>query len=333
MPDQRTPQKVLVTGGGGFLGGGIVKLLRERGDVVYSFSRGYYPRLKALGIEQIRGDIRDKQAVEKALNGMDIVFHVAARPGVWGDYDDYFGVNVTGTRNVIAACMACGIKRLVYTSSPSVIFDGRDMAGVNESTPYPEHYHAHYPKTKAMAEQEVKSATDESLKTIILRPHLIWGPGDNHLVPRILKRANRLRRIGDGLNLVDTVYIDNAAHAHVLAADQLNKHPELSGNVYFISQDEPVRLWDMIDNILKAGGKGPVKGSFSRQTAWIIGTICEGIFKLLRLQQEPPMTRFVANELATSHWFDINAARRDLGYEPLVSIEEGLSRLSKWLKR
>ncbi|MFH2219903.1 MAG: NAD-dependent epimerase/dehydratase family protein [Pseudomonadota bacterium] len=328
----REPQKVLVTGGGGFLGGAIVRLLGEMGDAVRSFSRSLYDKLDALGVEQLQGDIRDRLGVEKACAGVDLVFHVAAKPGVWGNYEDYYRTNVIGTRNVIAGCRLHHVHRLVYTSSPSVVFDGTDMEGVDESVPYPDKYHAHYPKTKAMAEQHVVEAASRDLRTIVLRPHLIWGPGDNHLVPRIIERAKRLKRVGDGENLVDTVYIENAAHAHILAADSLNINPELSGNIYFISQGEPVPLWDMVNDILKAGGLPPVKRSISRKTARIIGAMLEFVYGALKLKGEPQMTRFLADELATAHWFDISAARRDLGYAPLVSTEEGLRRLEAWLK-
>ncbi|MBW1821277.1 MAG: NAD-dependent epimerase/dehydratase family protein, partial [Deltaproteobacteria bacterium] len=241
--------------------------------------------------------------------------------------------NVTGTEKVIAACNRHNISKLVYTSSPSVVFNGMDMEGVNESVPYSARYHAHYPKTKAMAEQFVIKASSDKLKTVILRPHLIWGPGDNHLIPRIIAKSKRLKKIGSGKNLVDTIYIANAADAHILAAENLDKNPEISGNVYFISQGKPVPLWDMINAILKAAGLGPVKGSISKQSAWLVGSAFEFLYKILYIKKEPPMTRFVADELATSHWFDISAARRDLGYSPRVPMEEGLRLLEDWLKK
>lgn len=324
--------RILVTGGGGFLGAAIVRQLRERGDNVRSFSRGFYAELESIGVEQIQGDIADSHAVEQACQGMDVVFHAAAKPGVWGDYDDYFRTNVIGTRNVIAACRKYRVSRLIYTSSPSVIFDGTSMEGVNESLPYPKTFHAHYPKTKAIAEQAVIAAAKDGLKAVILRPHLIWGPGDNHLVPRILAKAKRLVRVGDGKNLVDTIYIVNAADAHISAADKLAEHPELSGRIYFITQGEPMPLWEMIDAILKAGGSEPVKRSMSRKSAWVIGAVCEAVYKTFNIHGEPPMTRFVAEELSTSHWFDIGAAKRDLGYMPRVSTAEGLKLLEDWLK-
>jgi len=233
---------------------------------------------------------------------------------------------------VIAACKQHNVPQLVYTSSPSVVFDGGDMEGVDESVPYPEKYHAHYPKTKAMAEQSVIASGDEGLRTIILRPHLIWGPRDNHLVPRIIERANRLVKVGDGRNLVDTIYIDNAAAAHIQAADRLEQNRNLSGRVYFISQDDPVPLWEMVNNILKAADLPPVQRSISRNTAWMIGAGLEIFYKMFKISGEPRMTRFLADELSTAHWFDISAAKKDLGYKPKISMEEGLYKLENWLQ-
>jgi len=324
--------KVLVTGGGGFLGGAIVKQLVDRGKDVRSFSRNFYPELAQLGVEQIQGDIVDKTAVEQACEGVELVFHVAAKPGVWGNYADYYPTNVMGTQHVIDACKKHGVLRLVFTSSPSVVFDGTDMEGVDESVPYPEKFHAHYPKTKAIAEQLVIKAAGKDLMTITLRPHLIWGPKDNHLVPRIIERAGRLIRVGSGKNRVDTIYIDNAAEAHVLAADRLKENPGLSGKVYFISQNDPVPLWDLVNDILKTAGLPPVKRAIPRKTAWLMGALFEFVYKMFRIRGEPQMTRFLADELATAHWFDIRAARKDLGYAPTISIKEGLSRLEQWLQ-
>lgn len=326
-------ERILVTGGRGFLGRAIVRRLIKRGDRVRSLARHSSNELADLGVEQICGNIADAGIVETACRDIDVVFHVAAKAPPWGKYKAYYRTNVEGTRNVIAACLAQGVSRLVYTSTPSVIFNGTDLAGVDESYPYPAKYNAYYPETKAIAERAVIQASAEKLHTIVLRPHEIWGPEDPHFVPRLLARASRLKRIGDGKNLVDTIYIDNAADAHILASDKLMQNPGLSGNIYFISQDEPIPAWDMIDAILKAAGLGPVKGSVSFKTAWRIGAVLEIIYRTLQLPGEPPMTRFLAEAVATSHWFDISAAKKDLGYAPRVSIKEGLGRLEDWLKK
>jgi nucleoside-diphosphate-sugar epimerase len=326
-------KKILVTGGGGFLGGAIVRRLVEKGHVVTSISRNLYPKLTQLGVRQIQGDIGDENTVERACEGINFVFHVAAKTGIWGPYQEYFHTNVTGTQNILAASQKKSVSGVVYTSSPSVVFDGSDMEGVDESVPYPTRYLAYYPKTKAMAERSVLQATHEGLQAIILRPHLVWGPEDTALVPRIIARADRLRIIGNGNNLVDTVYIDNAADAHILAADRLMKNPQLSGNIYFISQGNPIVLWEMVNRILDAASLPPVKRSISRPMAWWMGAFLEMFYKTFRIRKEPQMTRFLAEELATAHWFNIDAAKRDLGYFPRVSIEEGLQRLREWFSR
>lgn len=322
---------VLVTGGGGFLGKAIVRRLVSQGFRVRSFSRNMYPALRELGVGQFCGDLADADAVTEACRGVDTVFHVGAKAGVAGPWEHYFRTNVTGTENVLAACRQNNVKRLIYTSSPSVVFDGQDMQGVDESVPYPDRYLAAYPATKAQAEKKVRQAAAAGLAAIILRPHLIWGPEDNHLVPRILARAKRLRKVGNQRNLVDTIYIDNAADAHLLAAQSLKERPALSGRVYFVSQDAPVALWDMVDAILAAGGKPPVAKTVSRSTAMHAGLLLEFLWRWLPLPGEPPMTRFMAKELSCTHWFDITAAKRDLGYQPVVSTEEGLVRLRQWL--
>ena len=325
--------KALVTGGGGFLGAVIVRLLRERGETVRSFSRQKYPALPLLGVEQVQGDIGDRDAVLRAAEECDIVFHVAAKAGIWGSAAEFHQANVTGTENVIAACRHHGIRRLIFTGSPSVVFDGSDVEGGNESLPYPAQYEAHYPRTKALAERLVIAANGPGLATVSLRPHLIWGPGDNHLVPRIVAkgRAGKLRRIGSHDCLVDTVYVDNAAAAHLLAADRLASGSPVAGNCYFITNGEPLPLWEMINRILAAADLPPVSGSVPPAVAYAAGILCEGLWSLFNLSGEPPLTRFVAREMATAHWFDIAAARRDLGYAPAISIDEGLARLRVWL--
>ncbi len=325
--------KTLVTGGGGFLGSAIVRRLVERGDTVVSLSRNTYPSLDALSVEQISGSLADKSTVERAVSGCDVVYHVAAKAGIWGAYQEYYQTNVVGTGNVIDACRNHGVARLVHTSSPSVVFQGRDIEGGDESLPYATEFLTAYPKTKMLAERMVLEANSSSLATVALRPHLIWGPGDNHLVPRLLARARagQLRQVGDGRNRVDSVYIDNAADAHVLAGEKLSADSNLAGRAYFISNGEPVPLWELVNRILAAGGIAPVKRAISAKAAYRIGAVLEKIHALFKLKGEPRMTRFVAKELATSHWFDISAAKRDFGYEPMVSIDEGLRRLKNFL--
>ena len=310
-------------------------MLVSRGDKVQSISRKPYAKLNAMGVAQIQGDLADKGAILLAAQGCDAIIHTAAKAGIWGDYNSYYQTNVVGTKNILEVCKSLGIPKLVYTSSPSVVFNNGDMEGVDETVPYPESYLTAYPKTKALAEQMVLKANDDTLATVALRPHLIWGPGDNHLVPRILARAKagRLRKIGNRIVMVDSVYIDNAASAHVLAVDNLSFNSPCSGKAYFISNGEPWKLWNLVNEIIRAGNGKAVDKSVPVSLAYFMGWIFEMTYSLLRLQNEPPMTRFLAKELSTSHWFDISNARKDLGYEPIVSINEGLSRLKASLEK
>jgi len=325
----------LVTGAGGFLGRYIVEQLVARGDRVRTLSRGKYAELDRLGVETMQGDIQDAGAVERACEEVEVVFHVAAVAGIWGPWRHYHGINTLGTSNVLAACRKQGVGRLVYTSSPSVTFAGRDQCGVDESVPYPTRWLCHYPHTKALAEQEVLATNGAGgLATCSLRPHLIWGPRDQHLIPRLIERARRgqLRQVGDGTNRIDAVYVENAAMAHLQAADALRPDSPVAGRAYFITNGEPVNCWQWINEILALAGLPPVKRRISRQTAYAAGAVLEGLWTVLGRSDEPRMTRFLAAQLATSHYFDISAARRDFGYKPRVSMAEGMRRLGEWLK-
>lgn len=319
----------LVTGGSGFLGGAIVKMLLEREVNVRVLCRGDYPHLTKAGCKVFQGEISDSRLVSNAVAGCDLVFHTAAKAGIEEPYSEYERINYQGTLNIIRACQEHKVGRLIYTSSPSVVFTHGDLCGADESLPYPDHYDAYYPKTKSMAEQAVLIANSPQLAVVALRPHLIWGPGDNHLGPRLVSRARagRLKFVGDGKNIVDTVYIDNAAEAHILAAEKLTPGSAPAGRAYFITNGEPMPIADITNLIIGAAGIPPVTATISPKVAWFIGLICEKAFKWLKLKGEPPITRWVAGELSTSHWFKIDAARRDLGYEPRVSIAEGIRRL------
>ena len=324
--------KMLVTGGGGFLGQAICRLLVARGCEVASFNRGAYPELDALGVRQIRGDLADAQAVRDAARGMDAVFHVAAKAGAWGSYASYRLANVVGTENVLAACRAHGIGRLVYTSTPSVTHRAtHPVAGGNEAnTPYGEHFKAAYPITKTIAEKAVLAANDATLATVALRPRLIWGPGDNQLLPRLVERARigRLRFVGDGNNLIDSTYIDNAAQAHLDAFDHLASGSACAGKPYFISNGDPKTARETVNALLAAVGAPLVEKTIPFGIAYAAGAVMEVAWKLLPLRGEPVMTRFLAEQLATTHWYDISAAKRDFGYVPRVSFEEGLHHLA-----
>ena len=329
--------RVLVTGGGGFIGGGVARRLLELGHTVRSLARGEYPELANLGIDVRRGDIASESAVESATRGCDAVIHTAAKAGVWGSRIEYERANVVGTRNVIGACHKGGCGLLVFTSSPSVVFDGHHQENVDESAPYPGRFLASYPRTKAEAERLVLEANGPNLATVALRPHLVWGPGDHNLVPRVLERAHAgalrsVRERSGQSRLVDSTFIDNAVEAHELALQSIAGSGAARGKAYFISNGEPLPMEELLNRILEAAGLPAIRRTVSPLMAYAAGAVLECLSALLNRGKEPSMTRFVARQLATAHWFDLSAARRDLGYRPGVSLAEGFQRLEGWLR-
>ena len=351
----------LVTGGTGFLGRHLVERLLAEGRAVTVLARRPDSSLEQRGVRMVAADLSNTAAVQEACRGAGTVFHTAAKVGVWGLEEDFFRINVLGTRAVLAGCRTHGVERLVYTSTPSVVYNGRDLAGVDESLPLTTRCPAAYPRTKAVAEREVLAANSPELRTVALRPHLIWGVGDPHLVPRLLARARagRLRIVGSGRNRVDLVHLENVGDAHLLAElalgqprgpnsevqDSSPASPSVTssvgnviryklpppgaaaGKAYFITNGEPVVLWDWINGLLRALDLPPVTQRLPLRLATTVGALCEALWQVLPLRGEPPMTRFIAKELATDHWFDLSAARRDLGYAPRVSMTEGLAEL------
>lgn len=325
--------RTLVTGANGFLGRYIAEQLLARGDMVRALVRREDAELHAAGAEIFLGDVTDAARVQEACQGMDAVFHVAARAGLAGPWKMYYEPNVVGTQHIVAACQRAGVAKLIFTSSPSVTFAGVDQEHVDESAPYPTRWLAHYPHSKALAEQCVLAANEAEgsrLLTCALRPHLIWGPRDQHLIPKLIARAKsgRLRRVGAGQNLVDVIYVENAAQAHLQACDALKPGSPVCGQAYFLSQGEPVNCWGWINELLALAGLPPVTRSLSLPAAWRIGAVCETAWKLLGWTSDPPMTRFLAAQLATHHYFDISKARNHFGYQPQVSLQEGMERLA-----
>ena len=330
-------ERAIVFGGGGFLGRNIIGQLAGLGcGAVKTFGRSPQPELQRMGVEVICGDIRNSDAVREAGSGSTIIFHTAAKAGFWGTHKEYYEINTLGTANVIAAAKANDISRLVYTSSPSVAYRGSEnIEAGDESLPFPEKYLAFYPETKAVAEKIVRNAASGDFGTVSLRPHLIWGKGDPHLLPRIIKKAasGKLMIVGDGSNLVDLTHVANAARAHLKAAEALTEKRELvSGKVYFISDGAPVRLWDWLNSLFGRCGVSPLTRNVSYRTAYGAGALTEMIYRVLRLQGEPPMTRFLAGQLSHSHYFDISAAGRELGYVPTVDMEAALSETVDYLR-
>ncbi len=341
---------VLVTGGTGFLGRRLVDRLLAQGRRVVVLARTPAADLEVKGVTFVRASLDDASAVADACAGVETVFHVAAKVGVWGRYEDFFRTNVLGTRALIEGCRRHGVARLVHTSTPSVVYNGRDLAGADESLPLTTKCPSPYPLTKAIAEKEILAANSGELATVALRPHLIWGVGDPHLVPRILSRAaaGRLRIVGSGQNRVDMVQVENAVDAHLLAeaalaspltggADErerdVRRRREAAGRAFFITNGEPVVLWDWINSLLRALGQPTVNRHVPLGAALFAGGVCETLWNVLRLAGEPPMTRFVAAELAKDHWFDISAARRDLGYQPRITMDAGTAELVTHLRQ
>lgn len=327
-------KKIAVTGGGGFLGRAIIRQCLSRGWQVRAVGRSAQPDLaETPGVEFITADIsKNPRKLEEIFSGVDLVFHVAAKAGVWGSRKSFFEANVTGTQNVIDACRAAKVPRLVYTSTPSVTFNECEIDGGDESLPYCRSKLSHYAATKAEAEQRVRAADDASLSTVSIRPHLIWGPGDPHLIPRVVEQAaqSRLRIVGSGKNKVDLTHVENAAHAHLLAAESLFRgETQACGKAYFVSDGAPVVLWDWLNAFLEGIGLPRLRpeAAVPFKTAYFAGTLLETFWKIFAVSGEPPMTRFVASELAKSHWFKIDALRRDLGYAPIVNPDEAFSDL------
>jgi len=325
-------KRVLVTGGGGFVGIHIVKQLRAAGIDCLVLGRNTYPEAEKLGAHCVRCDIRDATAVRQEITGVDTVFHVAALAGIWGDWEEYYQINVRGTENVIAACRENGVQNLIYTSTPSVVFNGDDIIEGDESLPYGKKVLCNYAKSKIIAEKNILASNSDSLKTCAIRPHLIWGPGDPHLIPRLLERGRKkeLKKIGSCKNLVDISYVENVATAHLLAAKNLETKATAAGKAYFISQGEPVNLWDWVDELFTAFEVPTLTKRVPFPLAYSVGAILEVLHKFFTPAKEPKMTRFLAEQLAKSHCFSIDNAKRDLDYRVKISTKEGMQRMLNW---
>ncbi|MEZ4754894.1 MAG: NAD-dependent epimerase/dehydratase family protein [Bdellovibrionota bacterium] len=319
--------KYIITGGAGFVGKALGKALLSVGHKVVSVSRGLHPELNALGIETVACNLAsDPEVLIRTFSGAEAVFHVASKVDMWGLAEDFYATNVIGTKNVIDACRKARVKKLIYTSTPSVVAHDADLNGVNEAYPYPKEYAAYYPETKAAAEKDVLSANGQDLYTIALRPHLIWGPEDTNLIPTVIERAEagKLMIVGDGQNLVDICFITDCVKAHILAEQALENNPNARGNTYFISQGEPVKLWDWINEILIRSGHDPLTKQVSKRIAMFAAHIFEMISCLRPSFPEPRFTKFLVSEMSTNHYFDISAAKRDLGFEPEYSVAEAM---------
>jgi nucleoside-diphosphate-sugar epimerase len=323
--------RILVTGATGFLGGHILKQLLKTSHIPVGLARNENPELKKLQIEQRLVDIQNKNKLRAALKDIDGIIHTAAIAGVWGDPNQFYQINFIGTKNLVDLCLEMGIQYFVYTSTPSVVSRDHDIINGDESLTYPDHYYTEYARTKAMAERYVLSQASHKFKALALRPHLIWGRGDRHILPTLIDRAKkgRLRIVGSGENLVSVVHVFNATHAHLLALAKLIKDDhQVIGKAFFISDENEVKLWPFINQMLAKHNLGPITKKISYRSAYRLGALFEFIFKTFKIYQHiPPMTRFTAMQLAHSHYFKNDLARDLLDYEPIISQTQGLNEL------
>lgn len=323
--------KILVTGAGGFIGKYVVKILLKEGHNLYAFSRSKYDELENLGVTCITGDISNENEVLNASTGMDAIFHIASKVGMWGTWDSFYNTNVIGTKNVIAACEKNNIQRLIYTSTPSVVFGNEDICNETEEISYPDKYLNYYAHTKSIAEKLVLEANNsQSLCTVALRPHLVFGPEDKNLIPRLVDsaRKGRLKIVGDGNNLVDVLYVENAAQAHVNAFKELSPKAKCCGKAYFLGQNEPVKLWSFINKILELKGVNPITKKIPTKVVYFVGYLVELFLKTFRIfDVHPIMTRFVALQLSKSHYFNHEAAKAEINFDPIISTNEALKKI------
>lgn len=319
--------KVLLTGSSSLLGAQTVRAMVERGDTVAVLQRRPSEVAGELGLTQHLGDVLDEQVVAAGVAGADTVIHLAARVGVVGTRRQFFDTNVVGTRIMLAAAKQAGVQRFVFVSSPSVAHTGRAIAGCGAQPADPRHAKGEYSKSKALAEREVLAADGAGITTIAVRPHLVWGPGDTQLVGRIIERARqgRLALVAGGRPLIDTTYLDNAVDALVAAADRAAAG---HGRAFIVSNGEPRTVDEMIARICEAAGERPPERSVPRAAAWVAGAAAEAAWKVAGRDDDPPMTRFLAGQLGTAHWFDLRETREVLQWQPTVSLDEGFARLA-----
>ena len=328
--------KILVTGGTGFLGRALTKKLRKANYDINVVSRRAPDKKNRIdGVAYHQCDLSRETLSREVMKDVSVVFHAAAKAGVGGRYSDYYAANFIATKNILRASESSSVSAFIYTSSPSVVFSGKPVQNGDESLPYVQNKISPYSHTKALAEKMVlESNHSDTFQTLALRPHLFWGKGDPHLLPKVISRhrEKKLRIVGDGNNLVDLTHIENVVHAHLLAMERLLLHQNLGGNPYFIGQDEPISLWGWLNELFPKLDLPPLKKCVSFRKAYSIGKITEIAWKALGLRREIPMTRFVACQLAQDHWFSNEAAKRDLGYYPVISMEDALEKTIPWLR-
>lgn len=315
--------RILITGATSLLGSTTARQLIESGHTVTVLQRSP----SRLDCAEVLADIRDRDAVQRAVTGCDAVIHLAAKVGITGPARDYAEINVTGTAHLLEASRRAGVTRFVHVSSPSVAHAGHPLVGAPAGPADPSTARSAYSRTKADAELLALAANDSDLSVVVIRPHLVWGPGDTQLVGRIVARARagRLVLIGEGCALIDTTYIDNAADSLVAA---LTHGP--GGRVFVVSNGQPRTVAELLTGIARAAGAPPPHRRVPFPVAWLAGGAVAGAWTLLRRPGDPPMTTFLAEQLGTAHWFDQRDVCSSLHWQPRVGIEEGLERLATW---
>jgi 2-alkyl-3-oxoalkanoate reductase len=321
--------RVLLTGATSLLGAGVVRALHERGDELIVLQRHPSPVAADLALTEHLADLNDRAALSRAMLGVQAVVHLAARVGVVGNAEQFTRTNVAGTHSVLDAARGAGVERLVFISSPSVAHAGAPLVGAPAQSADPDRARGHYSRTKAAAELEVLAADSARLATMAIRPHLVWGPGDTQLVGRIVERARtgRLALVGGGRALIDTTYIDNAVAAIVAGVDHAL---EAHGRAFVISNGEPRTVAEVLGRVCAAAGVPGPRRSIPAPMAWVAGAVAESAWAAGNRPGDPPMTRFLARQLSTAHWFDLRTSKDVLGWSPLVSLEDGFQRLGAW---
>ena len=317
--------KVLATGASGFLGRAVVRALQDAGHDVRTLQR----RPSGVpGADDRLGSVTDPDATAAAVEGVDAIVHLAAKVSLAGDPGEFRAVNVEGTRTLLDAAAAAGVTRTVHVSSPSVAHAGHALAGVGAEPADPVGARGEYARTKAEAELLALSRAGESASLVAIRPHLVWGPGDTQLIARVVDRARRgrLPLLNGGTALIDSTYVDNAASGIVAALERVD---DVSGRAYVLTNGEPRPVGDLLAGICRASGVRPPRFSVPAGVARAAGGLVERVWAVRPGADEPPMTRFLAEQLSTAHWFDQTEIRRDLRWTPAVLLDEGLRRLSR----
>lgn len=315
---------VLVTGASGFLGRAVASALGAAGHEVRTLQR----RASGVaGAHDVLGSIADASAVAQAVAGVDGVVHLAAKVSLTGDPAEFRAVNVDGTRALLDAAAAAGVGRFVQVSSPSVAHAGAALVGVGAEPASPGHARGDYARTKAEAELLALSRDGAAMPVVAIRPHLVWGPGDAQLTERIVDRARRgrLPLLNGGTALVDSTYVDNAASGIVAA---LHRADAAHGRAFVLTNGEPRPVGDLMAGMCIAAGVRPPRVSIPAGVGRVAGSLVERVWAVRPGADEPPMTRFLAEQLSTAHWFDQRPIREALDWAPSVSIDEGLARLA-----